>query len=349
MWLNIVWKDAGGATIHEDGAYGPLPRDPVLDLGGTPHQVESILDLENTVVIEAEPGMDQEWAAQLSSLGYPDSMVLGYDRLTDAPYHTLGELRTLEPGGEFHTFHFVLNNVMTHDNRIPPWGMRYDDARIRNALPVPYDQFGAPGAGGIYNHWVDYNFDIPVGAVTAEVRLYYQQTTWEYIQFLWLENDQQNSFLGQEGVNLLDAWLNTGMAPPVEMASATAAVTPVAAGVPGEASHQDIVADHMHAAYNSGTGAIDMTYTDACDAADHTVYYGDLADVSTYTYSGAECSIGTGGTYSFDPGAGSFFFMVVANDGVEEGSYGTGELGAERLDDAAFCAYTQNPAGVTCE
>ena len=39
MWLNVVWKDGGGAVIHEDGAYGPLPRDPVLDLDGVPHQV----------------------------------------------------------------------------------------------------------------------------------------------------------------------------------------------------------------------------------------------------------------------------------------------------------------------
>ena len=348
MWLNIVWRDGGGAVVHEDGAYGPLPRDPVLDLDGVPHQVESILDLDDTVVIEAEPGMDQQWAAQLTSLGYPGSMVLGYDRLTDAPYHTLGELVGEEPGEAYHTFHFVLNNVMTHDNRIPPYGMRYDEARLRNALPVPYDQFGNPGAGGVYDHWVDYDFDIPVGAETAEIRLLYQQTTWEYIQFLWLENDEQSAFLGQEGVNLLDAWLNTGMAAPVEMASTSAAVTAVTTGVPGEVSHQMVPADQMHADYNPGTGQIDLTYTAACDAADHAIYYGDLAAVGTYTYSGAECSIGVGEAYSFDPGAGSFFFLVVANDGAEEGSYGKQSSSAERPG-AAVCALTQNLAGVICE
>jgi hypothetical protein len=293
--------------------------------------------------------MDQQWAAQLSSLGYPDGMVLGYDRLTDQPYHTLGELRLEAPGTAFHTFHFVLNNVMTHDNRIPNWGMRYDDVRLRNALPVPYEQFGNPGPGGVYNHWVDYDFNIPVGAATAEVTLFYQQTTWEYIQFLWQENDQQNTFLGQEGVNLLDAWLNTGMAAPVTMATATAAVTSVTTGVPGETSRRDVPVEQMRADYNLGTGQIDMTYTAACDAADHTIYFGDVADVSTYVYSGAECSIGTAGSYSFDPGAGSYFFVVVANDGAEEGSYGKDGITDAERPEALLCGYTQNLAGVICE
>jgi hypothetical protein len=226
--------------------------------------------------------------------------------------------------------------------------MRYDEARLRNCLPVPYDQFGNPGAGGVYNHWVDYDIDIPVGAESAEVTLLYQQTTWEYIQFLWLENDQQGPFLGQEGVNLLDAWLNTGMAAPAEIASTSLSVTSVTTGVPGEASDQEVISEQMHADYNRGTGQIDMTYTAACDAADHAIYYGDIVDVSAYTYSGAECSIGVGGTYSFDPGAGSFFFVVVANDGLEEGSYGEDGFDTERPD-TAVCGYTQNLAGVVCE
>jgi hypothetical protein len=354
IWLNIVWRDGGGAVVHEDGAYGPLPRAAVLDLEGVSHQPESILDLENTVVIEAEPGMDQQWAAQLSSLGYPDAMVLGYDRLTDAPYHTLGELRTSDPGEEFHTFHFVLNNVMTHDNRIPPWGMRYDDARLRNALPVPYDQFGNPGAGGVYNHWVEHDFDIPASAESAEVRLFYQQTTWEYIQFLWLENDQQGAFLGQEGVNLLDAWLNTGMAAPVEMAFTSAAVTGIVTGVPGETSHQHIPAEQMHADWDASNLEIDLTYTPACDATDHTVYYGDLSGVASYTYTGAACFVGATGTASFDPGSGSYFFLVVANDGSEEGSYGKYDFAgtSDERDEAVglpACDYPRNLGGVVCE
>jgi hypothetical protein len=104
----------------------------------------------------------------------------------------------------------------------------------------------------------------------------------------------------------------------------------------------------MRADYNLGTGLIDMTYTAACDANDHTIYYGDIGNVATYAYSGAECSIGITGNYSFDPGAGSFFFVVVANDGVEEGTYGEDWLAAERPA-TAVCAYSQNLAGVICE
>jgi hypothetical protein len=348
LWLNVVWKDEGGAVIHEDGAYGELPRDPVPDLDGNPHQVQSILDLEETKIYEAQPGMDQQWAAQLSTLGYPDAMVLSYDRLSDAPHHTLGELKGELPGEDYKTFHFVLNNVMTEDSRIPPYGMRYDDARLRNALPVPYDQFGNPGPGGVYNHWDVEEFDIPAGAASAEVRLFYQQTTWEYIQFLWLANDQQGPFLGQEGVNLLDAWLNTGMAAPVEVAFATSPVTALQPGVPGEASDPAIPSELMRAGYDADNGEIDVVYSAACDAAGHTIYYGELAGVASYAYSAADCSIGEDGTHSFDPGPGSFFFVVVANDGVEEGSYGEDTFSAERPS-SALCGYTQNLAGVVCE
>jgi hypothetical protein len=104
----------------------------------------------------------------------------------------------------------------------------------------------------------------------------------------------------------------------------------------------------MQAAYNPGTGRIDVTYTAACDAADHAIYYGAIDDVSSYGYSGAECSIGVDGTSTFDPGAGSFFFLVVANDGEEEGSYGEDSGDAERPG-AVICGLTQNLAGVICE
>ena len=55
----------------------------------------------------------------------------------------------------------------------------------------------------------------------------------EYVQFLWLQNDGSDdptpplgdAFLGNEGLYFLDAWLNNGMAPPAEMATASASVT----------------------------------------------------------------------------------------------------------------------------
>ena len=321
LWLNLRWFDASNALIAETGAYGNIGRT-VQDNAGTVHPVRSLLDLHDGVVYEAKPGLDQAWANQLLSLGYSPNLALEYDRMTDAPGMTLGQLGASPAGTQHHTFHFALNNVMTEDNRIPPYGFTYDEARTRNALPVPATQFGNPGAGGTFNYWDDRPFPIPPGATRVEVRLYYQQTSWEYVQFLWKGNDRLDTFLGNEGVNLLDAWLNTGQAAPVEISLANATVSaPVQ--TPGEATP-------MLASFNKGSGAIDVTFTAACSSTNHTIYYGPLASVSTYGYAGAACGVGTSGTASFDPGPGDSFFLIVARDGAVEGSFGTRSTGVER-------------------
>jgi hypothetical protein len=60
----------------------------------------------------------------------------------------------------------------------------------------------------------------PPGADHATIQLLYQPTSWEYIQFLDLANTGGNTFLADEGRNLRDAWLATGMAEPRVMAAA---------------------------------------------------------------------------------------------------------------------------------
>jgi hypothetical protein len=337
MWLNVMWFDAGNALVAEDGPYGQIGRS-VQDNAGVAHPVESLIDLDDTVVYEAKPGLDQQWASQLLGLGYSSSLALGYDRMTDAVEMTLGDLAASSPGTQQHTFHSVLNNVMTADNRIPPYGFNYDLARVRNALPVPATQFGNPGPGGTYAYRDERPFPIPVGAARAEVRLYYQQTSWEYIQFLWRGNDRQNAFLADEGVNLLDAWLNTGMSPPLQLAIATASVTAPSL-TPGEA-------DQMRASYTAGTGAIDVTYAVPCAATNHRIVYGLLESVGSYGWSGMACNVGVSGSASFDPGLPSAFFVIVANDATVEGSYGTRSGGAERPEASGIgaCDLPQNLA-----
>ncbi len=325
-WINIKWFDAGNGLVREDGAYGSIGR-AVPDNAGVPRPVQSLLDPYNTVVYEAKPGMDQGWASRLLALGYPANLPLGFDRLTDTPDMTLGGLAAEPAGTQHHTFHFVLNNVMTADNRIPPYGFAYDESRRRNTLPVPATQFGNPGPGGTFNYWDVRSFAIPVGAVRAEVRLMYQQTSWEYIQFLWKANDGLNTFLGAEGRNLLDAWLNTGEATPVEISLATASVVAPSL-TPGEASDPGLGA--MRAAFNTGTGGIDVTYTPPCATTNHRIVYGPLSSVSSYGWSGMACNLGTSGAASFNPGLDHAFFVIVANDSVYEGSYGTSSNGAER-------------------
>jgi cytochrome c553 len=229
MWLNVRWYDDQDVLLREDGAYGPLfdaQNDPVEVIdpaNGQPMQVHSILDLEdpNLRAYEAHYGMTQEWASQLVGLGYPTSLALAYDRLTGAVEYTLGDLAAQAPGTSHETFHFVLNNTVMKDNRIPTWRMSYDEARVRNALPEPPDQYGNPGPGGVYDHFDQVTFAPPATATRGEIELLYQPTSWEYIQFLQLGNDGSNAFLGGQGDDILEAWLNTGMAAPHTMASET--------------------------------------------------------------------------------------------------------------------------------
>jgi hypothetical protein len=109
---------------------------------------------------------------------------------------------------------------------------------------------------------------------------------------------------------------------------------PTVAGAPGEASSLSDPVDLMRAAHDKNTGRIDVFYKPACDSTNHTVYYGPLADVSAYGYSGAACWRGGSGTTSFDPGGlADAFFVIVGNTGVVEGSYGSDGLGAERPED----------------
>lgn len=236
MWLNIKWYDGGGVLLREDGKYGSL----TANIGGTPTQVETILDLgdPNTKVYEAHYAMTQEWASQLLALGYPADLALSYDRIAGDVDHTLGQLAAQAPGTYHETFHFVLNNYVAKDNRIPPYGMSYDEARSRNALPVPADQYGNPGSGGTYDYWDDFALNPPAGAQYATIDLLYQPTSWEYVQFLHLANTGQNAFLVNEGAYMLEAWLNTGMAKPYVMASTTW-------GTPPAPLTMDIIVDSL--------------------------------------------------------------------------------------------------------
>ncbi len=232
MWLKVDWYDSADQLLRTDGEWGPLfdehdqPVELINPANGQLIQVKSILDLEdsNTKIYEAHYGLTQEWASQLIGLGYPANLALSYDRMTGEVEDTLGELASESSGSSEESFHFVLNNTVLQDNRIPTWGMRYDDARIRNILPVPADQYGNPSAGGMYEHWDEVALNPPAGAVRGEVDLLYQTTSWEYIQFLDLANDGSIPFLADEGVNMLEAWLNTDMSAPHSMASTTVLV-----------------------------------------------------------------------------------------------------------------------------
>lgn len=107
------------------------------------------------------------------------------------------------------SLHFVLNNRIYEDNRIPPRG-------FSNAA---FAAFGGAPVGHHYNdgqHWDDSLYSIPAGARRAEVRLYYQSTSKEFVEFLRDENTSNTK--GQE---MYDLWNNHGKCPPTLMAATT--------------------------------------------------------------------------------------------------------------------------------
>ena len=288
MWLNIKWYDGSNVLLREDGKYGLLP---VTTLG-VPSPVKTILNLAdpNTKIYEAHYAMTQEWANQLLSLGYPSTLALSYDRVTGAVNYTVGQLAAQAPGTYHETFHFVLNNHVAKDNRIPTYGMTYDEAAKRNALPVPAAQYGSPTAGGTYNYWDTITLSPPTGAVYATIDLLYQSTSWEYIQFLYLANNKANTFLANEGVNLLNAWLNTGMSEPFVRASTTWGMPPAPSCVtPGTPQNLTAAAGRRSVILNwsAGSPAPTTGYRVYYDQAGKLLYRAGVpAGTLTYTDSG---------------------------------------------------------------
>jgi hypothetical protein len=126
-------------------------------------------------------------------------------------------------------------------------------------------------------------------------------------------------------------------------------ITPESGGSPGAPGEAAPPSAPMTAAWNGAGGVVEIAFTPACDATDHTIYYGDLANVASYTYTGAACGVGTVGTASFDPGAGDVFFVIVGVGAAAEGSYGLDGAGLERPEDIATagCDLDQDLSG-TC-
>jgi len=112
-----------------------------------------------------------------------------------------------EPNGP--SFHFVLNNNVYKDNRIPPRG-------FTNAAFADFG--GAPVAHSYEDgqYWDQTYYSIPEGAVSAEVTLYYQSTSKEFIEFLRDKNTTNS-----EGQAVYDLWNGNGKCPPEVMGTAT--------------------------------------------------------------------------------------------------------------------------------
>jgi hypothetical protein len=175
MWVHARFLDADGKVIGEIGRYGER----LEALSGEPVMVQSLLDPQTTRIYENLPGISPEEAAK----------------------H--GKRR-----GK--SFHFVLNDVIVKDNRIPPRGFTNAAFMKHNCQPI-----GTTYADG--QHWDDVPLELPEGTATVEARLMYQSVSWEYISFLAEENRSDDW-----GKRLYEAWRKTGFCPPEVMAEVKA-------------------------------------------------------------------------------------------------------------------------------
>ncbi|MBI4168505.1 MAG: hypothetical protein HY510_01055 [Acidobacteria bacterium] len=124
LWINVRFHDAAGTLVAEVGRYDP----PTAELS------------RDTRVYEVAPGMTRDWAATLVSVGYDPEMPLAFHE--DGTIElTLGDLASGQAGNFLETFHFVLNNRVQEDRRIPPYGLQPAEATKRNVLPVPADAY----------------------------------------------------------------------------------------------------------------------------------------------------------------------------------------------------------------
>ncbi|MHC4494823.1 MAG: multiheme c-type cytochrome [Planctomycetota bacterium] len=178
MWVNVKFLDSSGKLLKEIGRYG-TKQDTVF---GKSVATPTLLDPEQTRVYECVPAISE---AQAKKFGK-------------------------KPGK---SFHFVLNDIIEKDNRIPPKG--FNNAAFAEHLSAPV---GAVYADG--QHWDDVKLEPPPGCSRIVVNLMYQSVSWEYMKFLAEENRTDDW-----GKRLYGAYNQTGQCPPVSIAEIDASMT----------------------------------------------------------------------------------------------------------------------------
>ena len=127
-------------------------------------------------------------------------------------YEAKPGMKDVEGYEDGESFHFALNNYIYKDNRIPPRGFK-KDAYERELAFIR----GADYKDG--QNWDTTEYAIPENAAYAEVKLYYQSMSKEFIEFLKKENENNSWDYFKAGEKVYEAWLKTGKCPPAEIAS----------------------------------------------------------------------------------------------------------------------------------
>lgn len=93
--------------------------------------------------------------------------------------------------------------------------------------------------------------------------------------------------------------------------------------------------------------------TVSCTAHDYNLFYGDLANVASYTYDGAVCGLGTSGIADVPmptSASGNVFFLIASTDGAgTEGPHGYAAPGVPTsANGIGFCGIAQQAASASC-
>ena len=115
------------------------------------------------------------------------------------------------------SFHFVLNDTIYSDNRIPCRGFTDSNFKAIQSPPVGYTY-----ADGQY--WDETIYNLPFIPDSVEVTLYYQTTSKEFIEFLRDEN-----VTNDDGIVMYNLWNNNGKSAPELMNYKTWSGPPVQA------------------------------------------------------------------------------------------------------------------------
>ncbi|MCA9896907.1 MAG: hypothetical protein H6654_05970 [Ardenticatenaceae bacterium] len=117
------------------------------------------------------------------------------------------------PAGE--SFHFILNNQILQDNRIPPRG--YEFAAFEAAGAAPYTNDSPdPMRYADGQYWDTVTYTLPAEPKTVIVRLLHQVASREYIEFL----RDESPFFGDPNSNgqiLYELWVGNGRSAPTIM------------------------------------------------------------------------------------------------------------------------------------
>jgi hypothetical protein len=122
--------------------------------------------------------------------------------------HTLSPVLNLPVGP---SFHFVLNDTVWFDNRIPPRGFSNANFEAIQSAPRGESVLYADG-----QYWDDTHYPMPAGVTQVEARLLYQTISREYVEFL-----RDANVTDDRGDELYNLWSTTGMAPPELMVAAS--------------------------------------------------------------------------------------------------------------------------------